>query len=389
MSRSSAAFRSAISPASRRFCGASVSGCASAPYCAGSTSTPPEKTMPSRASRVSSTSSSAGGMTTARPPARSIESTYASGMSAAGRCHTPQLASCAYDVIPMTGLTGSSVSTIQSVPSRTPSRAVTRPRATHAGRGRGRRRPPRARRREESLHGNAMRVPAARSPPRAATSRSERTRARTSRGSSPPSRPAGLRITALDAREDGREHRADRLRELRRQLFPRVLVAEEDAHLAEDVAGVELRVHVVEREAELAVSVANRPGHRARPAVAREQRRVPVDDAVPRHRQRVRWDLPRKPDAERDVGLEQPQERRDPIPRGGHDDVELRRRGGQQVAQLRVALGVAAHAEQSHGLMATGAEELRQPLDRRADLRDENDAQRASRARTGASAPSR
>ena len=57
------------------------------------------------ASSVSSTASAAGGMISGRPPARSTDCTYESGMSAAGSTQAPQLASWAYEVIPTSGFT--------------------------------------------------------------------------------------------------------------------------------------------------------------------------------------------------------------------------------------------------------------------------------------------
>src|SRR5579872_2458007 len=66
-------------------------------------SEPPEKTIPSSRSSVSSTPSSLGGTRSGRPPARSTERTYDIGISAAGSVQTPHVASSAYAVIPMTG----------------------------------------------------------------------------------------------------------------------------------------------------------------------------------------------------------------------------------------------------------------------------------------------
>src|SRR5712691_8757717 len=66
-------------------------------------SEPPERTRPSSRSSVSSTPPSLVGTSSARPPARSTERTYASGISAAGSVQTPHVASSAYAVIPMIG----------------------------------------------------------------------------------------------------------------------------------------------------------------------------------------------------------------------------------------------------------------------------------------------
>ena len=170
-------------------------------------------------------------------------------------------------------------------------------------------------------------------------------------------------------------------RELRRELLPTVLVTERDRHLTEDVPRVELGVHVVEGEADLALPVADRPRDGARAAVARKERRVPVDDAVPRSRERVRRDLPREPDAERDVRLEVPQERSDATARRRHDDVELRRSRLDELIELRVALRIAPNAEQRDRLVPLRPQHRRETLDRRRDLRDEDDSHPRSNSR--------
>jgi len=83
-------------------------------------------------------------------------------------------------------------------------------------------------------------------------------------------------------------------------------VSERDCRLSEDISGVELGVHVVEREADLVLAVADGPRHRAGSFVRREQRRMAVHDSEPRHGERFRWDLPREPGTEDDVRLEDP-----------------------------------------------------------------------------------
>ena len=127
-----------------------------------------------------------------------------------------------------------------------------------------------------------------------------------------------LRITGIacgDTLEDSGQQSSDRLRELRRQLLPRVFVVERDADLAEDVPRVELGVHVVEREADLLLAVAHRPRNGARPPVAREKRGMAVHDAVARDGERIRRDLPREADAQGDVRLEQAEQRRHSVAR--------------------------------------------------------------------------
>ena len=347
--------------------------------------------MPSSASSVSSTSSSAGGMTTARPPARSIESTYASGTSAAGSLQTPQLASWAYDVIPMTGL--------KAPPSPRPRvcRLRTRARGRHSG--------SRLTRSTRSVS-----PPISVSAPLAARrGRVEppRTHLPLDLGDRP--RPVDPRVLRLeraavarlalvlgiaripggDALQDAWQHAADRLRDLRRELVPRVLVAERDAHLTEDVPRVELRVHVVEGEADLAVAVADRPRERARPAVARQERGMAVHDAVPRNGERSR------------AGSSRGSRCREPRP-------DRRARAAARFGRARRASRCPARAASPPGARSspcsgsrraarTGARPARAPasrssadeaLDGGRHGRDEDDPQ-ASRARRGASAPSR
>src|SRR5262245_52572207 len=56
------------------------------------------------------------------------------------------------------------------------------------------------------------------------------------------------------------------------------------------------------------VALAQRPGQRVRPAVARQRRGVLVDDPVPGHVERLLRDLPGEAEAEDDVGLEPAQQ---------------------------------------------------------------------------------
>ena len=75
----------------------------------------------------------------------------------------------------------------------------------------------------------------------------------------------------------------------------RVVVLDRHRRLGEDRPRVELGIHAVPGHAQLAVALADRPGERDRPAVARQRRRVLVDDAEARHVERLLRDLPRKP----------------------------------------------------------------------------------------------
>ncbi len=106
---------------------------------------------------------------------------------------------------------------------------------------------------------------------------------------------------------------------------------------------------------------------------------MPVDDAVPRNRERVGRDLPREAEAHGDVRLEEAQQRRDPIPCGGHHDVELRWRRAQQLVEPGIALCVAPHAQQCDRLVTEPAQQGGQAFDGRPDLRYENDPQPRSK----------
>ena len=148
--------------------------------------------------------SSAGGMTRARPPARSIASTYASGTSAAGRCHTPQRASCAYDVTPMTGLIRARSPRSRVCRLRTPARALPPASSWCGGRARSRRRAPRAHPEgRPSPTRTARPAPVGRPRHASSTGRSRRSRRRRTGSTSPaprswgsPGSPASTRARA-------------------------------------------------------------------------------------------------------------------------------------------------------------------------------------------------
>ena len=111
-----------------------------------------------------------------------------------------------------------------------------------------------------------------------------------------------------------------------------VVVLDRHRRLREQVARVELGIHPVPRRAPLRVAVAQRPGERDRPAVARQQPRVLVDRAEAGHVERGLRDLPGEAPADRQVGLVRAQERLDRPLVAGEEKVEPRRRarGGER-----------------------------------------------------------
>src|SRR3990172_2564261 len=141
-------------------------------------------------------------------------------------------------------------------------------------------------------------------------------------------------MTPLDTLERLREQLRHDVDDLRLELVPRVLVPEGERRLGEDRARVQLGIHAVEREADVRLAVAYGPRHRAWPPVARQQRRVSVHHAEPRYREGVGWNLPGKPEAEDQVGLEPAKERRDSVTSRGNHDVELRWRISHVLQEL-------------------------------------------------------
>ena len=91
----------------------------------------------------------------------------------------------------------------------------------------------------------------------------------------------GLRIAGIPGREtleDLWQERDQGHGQLRTDLLDRaVVVLDRHRRLREDRAGVQLGVHAVPGDAELAVAVAERPGHGNRPAVTRQLARMVVD----------------------------------------------------------------------------------------------------------------
>ena len=188
-------------------------------------------------------------------------------------------------------------------------------------------------------------------------------------------------IAVRDPLEDAGQHVPHRLGELRRELLPTMLVTERDPHLAEDVPRVELSVHVVEREADLGLAVADRRRDGARPTVSREKRRVPVDDAVARSRKSIRRNLPREPDAQSNVRVEVTQQRRDTAARRGHNDVDLRRRRPNEIVQLRVARRVVPDTQERNRLVPRRSQYRREAFHSRRNLGDEDDSHPRSKSR--------
>jgi hypothetical protein len=143
-----------------------------------------------------------------------------------------------------------------------------------------------------------------------------------------------------------------------------MLVSELDRGLGQDRPRVELRIHAVEGEADLGLTVPDRPCHRIRPPVVRKQGRVAVDRAQPRHRESVRWNLPRKRGTEEQVRLVASQERRDPCACGRDDDVQALRRVADELVECiaSVTAGVFPGAQQRDGLVPEGTQETGQAV---------------------------
>jgi hypothetical protein len=92
--------------------------------------------------------------------------------------------------------------------------------------------------------------------------------------------------------------------QLRTDLLDRaVVVLDGHGRLRKDRARVQLGVHAMPGETELAVAVAERPGHRNRPAVARQLARMVVDGAEASHIERFLRKLPGKSAAQHEVWL--------------------------------------------------------------------------------------
>ena len=131
------------------------------------------------------------------------------------------------------------------------------------------------------------------------------------------------RIAGREPLEDLRQELERALEQRRAHLLDRrPVILDRHGLLSEDRAGVELGVHAVPGHAERAVALAERPGKRNRPAVARQQRRVVVDRPEARHVERLLRQLPAEPPAEHEIGLEPAQQRRDRLLVAGEEQAD-------------------------------------------------------------------
>ena len=140
------------------------------------------------------------------------------------------------------------------------------------------------------------------------------------------------------------------------QRRDRVLLGERRGALREDRPGVEALVHEVEREADLAVARSQRPAERVRAAPARQERRVAVDDAEARGRERVRAELPAPAAAQADIGVVRAKQRRDAVCRAHDDDVDALGRLGDDLRR-RLRPAAVRHRQDARRLVPELAEE--------------------------------
>ena len=106
-----------------------------------------------------------------------------------------------------------------------------------------------------------------------------------------------------------------------------------------------------------------------------------VDDAMPRDGKRVCRDHPGEPDAERKVRVVPAQKRGNSFSRAGYDDIEVERRGANDLVQVQIAFAVVANGEECCELVSLGAKQLRQPFDGWRHLGDQDDSQPRSKWR--------
>jgi hypothetical protein len=126
------------------------------------------------------------------------------------------------------------------------------------------------------------------------------------------------------------------------------IVADLHRPLGEDRAGVELRIHAVERDPDLLVAVADRPRNRHRAAVHRQERRMSVDPAQGRHRERVGRDLPREAHADDEVGLDRGEERRDQRALRRQQHAEIGRQLTEHAADVEGAVAAVGITDREH-----------------------------------------
>ncbi len=101
-----------------------------------------------------------------------------------------------------------------------------------------------------------------------------------------------------------------------------------------------------------------------------------VDDSVPGHRERVRRDPEREAAAEREVGLERSEERREALRPARDEHVEVRRRDVEQRRErlVAVASGRPRGGDDADALVPELAQERVQVADDVGDAREKCDA---------------
>ena len=124
--------------------------------------------------------------------------------------------------------------------------------------------------------------------------------------------------------------------------------------LRENRAGVEVGVHAVDRRSDLVLAVPDRPGHGHRPAMPRQERRVTVDPAERRHRERVAGNLPGETGAGDEIRANGCEERRHRGATGGDQHVEIGRQVVEHAAEVEASVPAArvANRQQCDWLVA-------------------------------------
>ena len=156
-----------------------------------------------------------------------------------------------------------------------------------------------------------------------------------------------------------------------------VVVLHRHGGLGEDPAGIEIRIHAVPGHAVVGVAIADGPRDRDRSAMARQQRRMLVDRAQPRHLEGGERDPPGEAPADREVRPIRPEQRRDRRLVTGEDDVDALWRGrvaqlGEVEARHRLP-GGSPCAEDRHRFVAQLQEHGQEVLGDRLHGRDEHD----------------
>ena len=132
----------------------------------------------------------------------------------------------------------------------------------------------------------------------------------------------------------------------------------------------------MEGDAELFLALTDRPRDGNRPAVMRQQRRVAVDPAESRHRERIGGDLPWKAHAHDEIRLHRRKQRRDRRAARRHEDVELARQLVEHPAEVEAAVAAVgvANRQQGDGLVPRVAQRSMEPERDRQDPRHDHDA---------------